>query len=77
MPEYEKSLHVVRLGREWCIKSNGLLLSSYNTQQNAIKSAIMIAKRLHSEVVIYDREGRIRSKESFGPNSFSSKDTEH
>ena len=77
MSEPERSLHVVRLGREWYIKSDGHLLSSYNTQKSAIKSAIMIAKRLHSEVVIYDREGRLRSKESFGPDSFPPKDTEH
>ena len=77
MSKPEKNLHVVRLGKRWSIKNDGRTLSSHNTQQNAIRSAIIIAKRIHSEVIIHGRDGRIRSKDSYGPDPFPPRDTEH
>ncbi len=77
MSKPAKNLHVVRLGRGWSIKSNGRVLSSHRTQQNAIKSATIIAKRIQSELVIHGRDGRIRSKDSYGNDPFPPRDTEN
>ena len=65
-----RSFHVVRLGEGWHVKSDNRVLSSHNTQENAINSAIIIAKRTKSEVVIHGRDGRIRSKNSYGNDPF-------
>ena len=47
------------------------------TQQEAIDSAIRVARNQGTEVVIYGRNGRIRSKDSFGADPCPPKDTEH
>ncbi|MCY4512748.1 MAG: DUF2188 domain-containing protein [Bdellovibrionales bacterium] len=73
----EKNFHVVRLGKGWSVKSNGRVLSSHNTQQNAAKSAVVRAKRIKSEVVIHGRDGRIRSKDSYGNDPFPPRDKEY
>ena len=73
----KKSFHVVRLGISWSVKNNGRVLSSHNTQKIAEKNAIIRAKRTKSEVVIHGRDGRIRSKDSYGNDPIPPRDTEH
>lgn len=48
-----------------------------NTQQQAIDSAVGVAKNQGGEVVIHGMNGRIRSKDSYGRDPNPPKDTEH
>jgi hypothetical protein len=48
-----------------------------NTQRKAIQSAVNAARRKRSEVVIHGKDGRIRSKDSYGNDPFPPRDTEH
>ena len=73
----KRNFHVVRFGKSWSVKSSGRVLSSHNTQQNATKSAIVRAKRFKTEVVIHGRDGKIRSKDSYGNDPFPPRDTEY
>ena len=73
----KRNFHVVRLGKGWSVKSSGRVLSSHNTQENAAKSATIRAKRVKSEVVIHGRDGKIRSKDSYGNDPFPPRDKEH
>jgi len=63
-----KNQHVVRHSGGWAVKGagNGRATSVHHTQKAAIKHAVKIAKRRHSEVVIHGRDGRIRDKNSYG-----------
>ena len=72
-----KSYHIVRLGKNWSVKKSGRVLSSHNTQQKAQDSAIIRAKRTKAEVVTHGRDGRIRSKDSYGRDTFPPRDTEY
>lgn len=49
----------------------------YPTQKDAIESAITQAKREHLEVIIQGRDGKIRSKDSYGNDPNPPKDKEH
>ena len=49
----------------------------FPTQKEAIDSAIEQAKREGVEVIIQDRHGKIRSKDSYGNDPERIKDTEH
>ncbi len=73
----KKNFHVVRLGKGWSVKSDGRVLSSHDTQENAANSAVIRAKRVKSEVVIHGRDGKIRSKDSYGNDPFPPRDTEY
>ena len=73
----KRDFHVIRLGRGWSVKSDGCVLSSHDTQRNAEKSAIIRAKRVKSEVVIHGRDGKIRSKDSYGNDPFPSRYKEY
>ncbi len=48
-----------------------------NTQAQAVKRAIEIAKNKKSEVIIQGRNGRIRSKDSYGNDPCPPIDREH
>ena len=72
-----KSYHIVRLGKNWSVKSNGQVLSSHETQNKAQNSAIIRAKRAGAEVVTYNRDGRILSKDSYRIDPFPTKDIEY
>lgn len=47
------------------------------TQQQAIQSAIAVARNQGGEVVIHGRDGKIRSKDSYGRDPNPPKDKEH
>ena len=71
-----KSYHIVKLGKSWSVKRRGRVLSSHETQAKAQSSAVVRAKRAGAEVVTHGRDGRIRSKDSYGRDPFPPKDTE-
>lgn len=53
------------------------ILTPPTTQGRAILVAIAEAKRRRSEVVIHRANGRIRDKDSYGPDSPRVRDTKH
>ena len=52
-------------------------LGIFNTQTEAIQNAIKQAKRDGVEVIVQGRDGKIRSKDSYGNDPSDIKDTEH
>lgn len=74
----KKDVHVVpdRSGTGWAVKQSGATRSSHRTQGSAIDEATPIAKRDQVDLVIHGRDGRIRSKDSYG-NETTRRDTEH
>lgn len=51
--------------------------NAHRTQQAAIDAAEKIAKKNQADLVVHGRDGKIRSKDSFGNDPKSIKDTEH
>lgn len=49
----------------------------FDTQHEAIGVAVDMAKSRRSEVIIRGTDGRIRSKDSYGPDPTRRKDREH
>lgn len=76
-----KNIHVTRRSDKdkWAVKGEGDQRASglYCTQQEAIEAGREIAKNNRSELVIHDRENRIRDKDSFGPDPYPPKDRKH
>lgn len=71
--------HVVKRGDEWAVlgEGNSRDTSHHPTQAAAIEAAREIAKTQRSEVVIHDRHGQIRDKDSYGNDPSPPKDTRH
>ena len=67
-----KNQHVVPAGDSWGVRGEGneRLTSIHNTQAEAIEAAREIARNQQSELVIHRPDGRIRDKDSYGPDSF-------
>lgn len=63
-----KNQWVVRKGDEWAVKGEGnsRATSTHSTQAQAIKAATEIAKNQRSEVIIQNREGQIRERNTHG-----------
>lgn len=59
----------------WNVKGAGNAKATVNvsTQKEAIKIATGIAKNQKSEVVIHNREGKIREKNSYGNDPYPQK----
>jgi Uncharacterized protein conserved in bacteria (DUF2188) len=72
-----KDVHVVKNpdGR-WDTKKGSRVLSTSRTQANAIKKGKTRAGRDRVDLVIHGRDGKIRSKDSYGDES-PRRDTEH
>ena len=51
-------------------------VSNHHTQATAVTAATRVARRNGVDLVTHGRDGRIRSKDSFG-NESSARDTEH
>jgi Uncharacterized protein conserved in bacteria (DUF2188) len=64
----EKNQHVVRGEDGWAVRGEGNSrdTSHHRTQALAIDAARDIARDQRSEVVIHDRQGRIRDRDSYG-----------
>jgi hypothetical protein len=62
-----KDIHVVPRGGKWAVEpAGGRPTSTHRTQHAAIDTARPQARRNESELVIHDREGQIRDKDSHG-----------
>jgi hypothetical protein len=74
-----KNYHVVRSGNDWAVKREGAdkAGSLHPTQKDAIDVARDRAIRDRGEVVIHDRHGQIRDKDSYGNDPCPPKDTKH
>lgn len=71
-----KNQHVVPKGKEWAVKGEGNSKATKvtPTQSKAIDAAKKIAKKEKSEVVIHDKKGKIRDKDSYGNDPNPPKD---
>ena len=75
-----KNVHVTpRSAGGWQVKGAGNAKATKvtDTQKQAIKAAISIAKNNKSEVVIHGTNGKIRDKDSYGNDPVTIKDTKH
>lgn len=72
-----KNQHVVKKTEGWAVRGekNEEITSMHKTQKEAITAAMKIAKIEKSEVVIHDRDNKIRDKDSYGNDPIRSKDT--
>lgn len=64
---------------KWAVKSAGASKASklFDTQADAVAHAVETAKRTKSEVIIQGKDGKIRSKDSYGNDPCPPKDREH
>jgi hypothetical protein len=74
----KKDVHIVKEkdSSRWGVKQGGEVKSTHRTQSAAIDRGTSIAKRDKVDVVTHGRDGRIRSKDSYG-NETRVKDTEN
>lgn len=75
-----KNIHVThRADNSWAVigENDSRASSLHTTQGDAIQNARPIAMHNHSELVIHDRDNRIRDKDSYGNDSFPPRDTKH
>ncbi len=74
-----KNQHVVPYKGKWAVRGAGnvRVTSVHETQGEAIEKARQIAINQESEVVIHGRSGKIRDKDSYGPDSCPPRDTKH
>ncbi len=61
----------------WNVNVGGDTQSSHKKQSTAIEKATAIAKRLETDLTVRGRDGKIRSKDSYGPDPNPPKDKEH
>lgn len=74
-----KNQHVVRRGNMWGVlpAGNSHITSKHVTQSAAETAAIRVAKKGGSEVIVHGRDGKIRSKDSYGKDPCPPRDKEH
>ena len=60
----------------WRVTHAGLTLSAHFTQRRAVVAGVRVARRNRRDVVTHARNGRIRSKDSYG-NEAAVRDREH
>ena len=74
-----KDQHVVPHDGDWAVRgsNNSRVTSIHQTQGQAIRAAVGIAKHEKSEVVIHGRDGQIRDKDSYGNDSCPPRDARH
>lgn len=67
-----KNQHVVPHKNGWAVKGAGNSNATRvtKTQADAITVARQIAQNQNSELIIHNKEGQIRQKNSFGPDPF-------
>lgn len=74
-----KNQHVVPYKNDWAVRGekNSRVTTVTNTQAKAIDVARNIARNNQSEVVIHNRQGIIRDKDSYGRDPNPPKDKKH
>jgi len=72
-------VHVTKTptGSRWRVSQGGATISTHHTQSNAVDAARREAKRDGVDLVTHGRDGRIRSKDSFGRDPMSQRNREH
>jgi hypothetical protein len=76
MPKKNVSVGPSGTGR-WNVNVGGVKKSSHEKQSTAIEKAKDIAKDLGTDLTIQGRDGKIRSKDSYGNDPNPPKDREH
>ena len=72
------NLHVSKQGTSnWKVTQNGERLSTHQTQGNAIERATQHAQQDRVDVVTHGRDGKIRSKDSYGNDPLPPRDREN
>jgi len=73
-----RDVHVIgnRVGSGWQVTKGGRTLSNHRTQGAALTAGRRVARRHRVDLVTHGRNGRIRSKDSFG-NENAARDAEH
>jgi hypothetical protein len=72
-----RDVHVTAdASRGWAVTRSGRTLSRHRTQRRAIDAGRRAARLRRADLVIHGRDGRIRSKDSYG-NEGPAGDTEH
>ena len=70
-------IHVYKgVGTMWVVTSGRRTLSRHSTQRTAATRGARVAKHRRVDLVIRGRDGRFRSKDSYG-NESSRRDREH
>lgn len=71
----KKGQHVVPRGDKWSVRRAGASRASgtYSTQQEAVEAAKRIAQNQQTELYIHGRDGRIRERNSYGPDPYPPK----
>ncbi len=66
----KKNQHVVPHGKEWAVKGGRNSKATYitDTQSEAIDLAKEIAQNQKSELLIHNRHGQIRERNTYGPD---------
>jgi hypothetical protein len=64
-------------GTNWKVSQGGSTISTHRTQSTAVDSGRREAKRDRVDLVTHGRDGRIRSKDSFGNDPLPPRDREH
>ena len=71
-----RHVHVISSGLGWRVTLSGRTFSNHRTQRRAIVVGTRLARRRCVDLVTHGRNGRIRSKDSYGREG-SARDTEH
>jgi len=61
----------------WKVTQNGDKISNHRTQAAAVERATAEARRDRADVVTHGRDGKIRSKDSYGNDPNPPRDREH
>ncbi len=74
-----KNQHVVRHEDGWAVRGANTQRATgvFGTQAEAIDAGRRIAVNQRSELLVHGRDGRIRSKDSFGADPVPPQDREH
>ena len=74
-----KNQHITPKDGKWQViwAGNSIATKIFNTQKEAIDYGKNIAINQQSELVIHNKQGRIRDKDSYGNDDFPPKDTKY
>ena len=72
------NIHVVKdKNNNWQVKQGGERISTHQTQGNAVVRGKTEARRDGVDLVTHGRDGKIRSKDSYGKDPHPPRDREH
>lgn len=71
----KKGQHVVPRDGKWSVRKAGSdkVTRTFSTQKEAISEARKIARNQSTELYVHGRDGRIRSRDSYGNDPFPPK----